>query len=98
MRTVLPPPHILRKSNSTLTSGEAVPVRGSERRGRKEKRGREKMGGRRKKGKGGGNTIEVFVASECVRLPLCHIVDKSSTFGIFVWITNHPFLESDPTW
>ena len=23
--------------------------------------------------------------------------DKSSTFGWFVWITNHPFLESEPT-
>ena len=26
-----------------------------------------------------------------------HIIDKSSTFGWFVWITNHPFLEAEPT-
>ena len=25
------------------------------------------------------------------------IIDKLSTFGWFVWITNHPFLEAEPT-
>ena len=27
-----------------------------------------------------------------------NIIDKSSTCGRFLWITNHPFLDSDPTW